>query len=173
MCSNLKLTFLCSLGHRCSSTQRLVLLAASCQPKDLSFTLGLFHSISLCRFFSQPWFSDGWVWFACICIMKVICMLRADFTMRTDMKRCACARMPDLAYALTCWCIYALHLSVFTLKQTNHPWCQGKERVKKSGRSVVWPSSCWRCCSPPLRCSPASHHEKQFAQSHHLRASGH
>lgn len=77
-----------------------------------------------------------------------------------------CARMPDRAYALTCWCIYALLPSSFHFHSpTDQPsWMPGKGKSEEAGQvgcvavvllALLLPSpSLLACPLPPVtRCS--------------------
>lgn len=63
-------------------------------------------SVSRFFFLSHPWFSDGWIWFAYICIMKVICMLRGRlYHENRHEKVCVCVWM-HCAYMHLCVCAW-------------------------------------------------------------------
>lgn len=57
----------------------------------LSFLL--VHWILFFLLFSQPWFSDGRLWFVCICIMNVICMLRGGPYHENGSAGCLCVHV--------------------------------------------------------------------------------
>lgn len=70
-------------------------------------------SVSRFFFLSHPWFSDGWIWFAYICIMKVICMLRGRlYHENRHEKVCVCVCECTVH---TCICVYVYGLSVYAV----------------------------------------------------------